>query len=54
MITRITIENFKRLEHVSFDLTERVVLIGPNNSGKSSILQALTLWEAAVRKWAGR
>lgn len=30
------------------------MLIGPNNSGKSSILQALTLWEAAVRKWAGR
>jgi energy-coupling factor transporter ATP-binding protein EcfA2 len=54
MITRLTIDNFKRLEHVSFDLTERVVLIGPNNSGKSSILQALTLWEAAVRKWTGR
>ena len=54
MITRLTIDNFKRLEHVAFDLTERVVLIGPNNSGKSSILQALTLWEAAVRKWAGR
>jgi AAA15 family ATPase/GTPase len=29
-----------------------LVLIGPNNSGKTSLLQAITLWETGLRKWA--
>lgn len=45
MLTHIEISNFKRLEHVSFDLTQSTVLVGPNNSGKSTIFQALCLWE---------
>ena len=51
MITKITINNFKKIESISFDFKTPVVLIGPNNSGKTSILQAITLWEAGLRKW---
>ncbi len=52
MITKITINNFKKIEKVSFDINSPLVLIGPNNSGKTSILQAITLWEAGLKKWA--
>lgn len=48
MITRITINNFKKLEQISFPLSQSVVIIGPNNSGKSTIFQALCLWEIGV------
>ena len=48
MITKITINNFKKLENISFPLSQSVVIIGPNNSGKSTIFQALCLWEIGV------
>ena len=51
MLTGIRIQNFKRFEDVSFDLGQSVVLIGPNNSGKTTALQALALWEAGLRRW---
>jgi energy-coupling factor transporter ATP-binding protein EcfA2 len=40
-IASITIRRFKRLEKVHLDLGETTLLIGANNSGKSSILQAI-------------
>ena len=43
-ITNITIKNFKSFGETSFELDKVNILIGPNNSGKSSILQALWLW----------
>lgn len=52
MITKFTISNFKRLRQVALDLGGSVVFIGPNNSGKTSALQALALWNAGWRKWA--
>jgi len=51
MVTKITIQNFKGLKDVSFELGDRVVLIGPNNSGKTSALQALALWYTGLTKW---
>lgn len=48
MITKVTINNFKKLEKISFPLSQSVVIIGPNNSGKSTIFQALCLWEIGV------
>uniref|UniRef100_Q3APQ2 RecF/RecN/SMC N-terminal domain-containing protein n=1 Tax=Chlorobium chlorochromatii (strain CaD3) TaxID=340177 RepID=Q3APQ2_CHLCH len=51
MLTNITIENFKKLERISFPLSQSVVIIGPNNSGKSTIFQALCLWEIGVKNY---
>jgi ABC-type lipoprotein export system ATPase subunit len=52
MITRFNITNFKRLESAALELGSAVVLIGPNNSGKTSALQALTLWDVGWRRWS--
>jgi predicted ATPase len=41
MIERITIQNYKCLRDVSVDLAPFTVLIGPNDSGKSSLLDAI-------------
>jgi ABC-type cobalamin/Fe3+-siderophores transport system ATPase subunit len=51
MIRHIKIENFKKLESISFPISSSVVIIGPNNSGKSTLFQALCLWEIGVRKY---
>jgi len=51
MITRFTIENFKGLDYADLDLGQNVVCIGPNNSGKTSALQALALWDVGWRRW---
>ena len=51
MLTNIKIENFKKLECVSFPLSSSVVIIGPNNSGKSTVFQALCLWEIGVKNY---
>lgn len=51
MLTHIRIRNFKRFGDVEFDLGQAVVLIGPNNSGKTTALQALALWDIGLRRW---
>lgn len=51
MITRITIRNFKRIKEASIDLKDHVVLVGPNNYGKTSALQALAVWRLALTRW---
>ena len=45
MITNITLENFKCFRQVSINPKRLTVLIGPNGTGKSSVLQALTAAE---------
>ena len=52
MITRFTIRNFKRLQDVTLDLGSAAVFIGPNNSGKTTALQALALWDIGWRRWS--
>ena len=52
MLTQITIRNFKLFEEVVIPLGNGFVFIGPNNSGKTSALQALTLWHVGLRAWA--
>ena len=52
MITNIRIRDFKKLEEAEFNLGGApVVLVGPNNGGKTSILQALTMWHHGVEEW---
>jgi len=48
----LEIENFKRFgERQRIELDHPAVLIGPNNCGKTSAIQALALWSQAVRTW---
>jgi predicted ATPase len=52
MITLFRIANFKRLESVELELGSAAVFIGPNNSGKTTALQALALWDIGWKRWA--
>ncbi len=52
MLTRLKIRNLKRLKNVDIELGQSVVLIGPNNSGKTTALQALALWDVGLKKWS--
>jgi hypothetical protein len=54
MLTKITIRNFKRFGEVQVELGNPVVFIGPNNSGKTSALQALALWRVGLSRWNER
>jgi ABC-type nitrate/sulfonate/bicarbonate transport system ATPase subunit len=48
----IEIENFKRFgERQRIELDHPAVLIGPNNCGKTSAVQALALWSQALKTW---
>lgn len=51
MLTKLTIRNFKLFSEIEVELGERVVFIGPNNSGKTSALQAIALWDVGVKRW---
>ncbi|MFH1941783.1 MAG: AAA family ATPase, partial [bacterium] len=51
MLTKIIVKNFKRFGNVEIELGNPVVLIGPNNSGKTSALQALAFWEIGLKRW---
>ncbi|MHA2643041.1 MAG: AAA family ATPase [bacterium JZ-2024 1] len=51
MLTKLTIKSFKLFEKIEIELGDRVVFIGPNNSGKTSALQAIALWDVGVKRW---
>ena len=51
MLTKLTIRNFKRFGEVEIELGNPVVFIGPNNSGKTSAMQALALWDIGLKRW---
>ena len=53
MLTKLTIRNFKRFggDEVEIELGDAVVFVGPNNSGKTTAMQALALWDAGLRRW---
>ncbi len=53
MLTKLTIRNFKRFgeTQTEIELGNPVVFIGPNNSGKTSAMQALALWDIGLKRW---
>ena len=54
MLTRLTVRNFKRFGDLVVELGNPVVFIGPNNSGKTSAMQALALWDVGLKRWTER
>ena len=51
MIRVVRIRGFKRFDDVEFRLPGHVVLAGPNNTGKTTVLQAIASWALALRRW---
>jgi predicted ATPase len=48
----VEIENFKTFaKKIRIALSHPAVIIGPNNSGKTSVIQALSLWDRGVKSW---
>jgi predicted ATPase len=50
MLERIHIENFKCLQNITVELGDFTILIGPNDSGKSSFLQVIGLFGKIVQQ----
>lgn len=54
MLTKMTVRNFKQFDDVTIELGDVVVFVGPNDSGKTTALQAIALWELGLRRWRER
>lgn len=54
MIRRVKVKNFKRFLEQEFVLDDAVVLAGPNNAGKSTLLQAITSWRLGLDRWVAQ
>lgn len=48
MLTRLHIRNFKSIKDLSIDIKDFNILVGPNNSGKTSVLQTLALLKQSI------
>lgn len=52
MLTKVRVVRFKRFADQTFDLTGGTVLLaGPNNSGKTTLLHAISAWNLAWQRW---
>jgi predicted ATPase len=51
MINKVVIKNFKRFGEVTFEIPGHVVIAGPNNTGKTTMLQAVAAWNFAYKEW---
>ena len=50
-INKVVVRRFKRFGETTFELGDNVVLAGPNNSGKTTLLQAIATWSLALGRW---
>lgn len=51
MISRVVIRRFKCFDEVTFNIPGHIVLAGPNNTGKTTLLQAIASWSLALDRW---
>ncbi len=51
ILTRVVVKNFKRFDELTFDLPGHTVIAGPNNMGKTTLLQAIAAWDVTFRIW---
>lgn len=52
MIKQIRIRGFKKFADQEFEIPSRLVVTGPNNSGKTSLLQAVGAWAETAFRWS--
>ena len=52
MIHTMTLRNFKSISEQSYTFTDFDLLVGRNNSGKSTVLQALAIWQFCVDEFS--
>jgi len=51
VITEVTVRNFKKFGEETFKLYDTTVLAGPNNAGKTTLLQAIATWHLGLSRW---
>ena len=51
MIKEVVLRRFKRFQEERFDLTGHVILAGPNNCGKTTVLQSIAAWSLGLKTW---
>ena len=51
MITQLTLRNFKSILEETYSFSKFDLLVGRNNSGKSTILQALSIWQFCLSEF---
>ena len=51
-ITRLRVENFRSIKLIDIELGGTTVFVGPNDSGKTAILEAVRI--ALTRRWGQR
>lgn len=51
MIHKVAIRRFKRFGDLEFVLPGHVVIAGPNNTGKTTLLQAIATWWLCLERW---
>jgi len=48
MIHKLVLKNFKKIKEETFEFNNFDIIVGSNNSGKSTVLQALAIWQYCV------
>ena len=51
MIKKVIVNKFKKFSSHEFELANRIVISGPNNSGKTTLLQAVCTWFELASRW---
>lgn len=51
MIQRVVLRRFKKFPEVTFNIPGHIILAGPNNTGKTTLLQAIAAWDVGFKRW---
>lgn len=54
MIRKVVVKNFKKFVQQEFEIPDHLVIAGPNNSGKTTLLQAIAAWSQIASQWLER
>ncbi len=52
MIERVSVRNLKRFAELDCTLGNHLVIVGPNNCGKTTLLQAIAFWSEIALRWS--